>query len=155
MFWSVFRKGKIGPGVFFDLDKGKKVDSVIYRDQILLGPLKEFWEESFLDINDPIVMEDNAPVHKGVCIQTRKDLGMITLDHPPNSPDLNPIETVWGDMKDTVAKNYAEISSVQELKRIVQMLWDDYPDDKWDSLIESMPDKMRKVIAAKGGSIGR
>ena len=99
-------------------------------------------------------MEDNAPVHKGVCIQARKDLGMITLAHPPNSPDLDPIDIVWADMKDIIAKDYSEVSSVQELKRIVQMLWDDYPDDKRDSLIESMPDKMRKVVAARGGSIG-
>jgi transposase len=153
IFWGVFRKGKMGPGTFFDLEKGEKVNSVIYRDQILLKPLKEFWEESFLDVNDPIVMEDNAPVHKGVCIQARKDLGMITLEHPPNSPDLNPIETIWADMKDIIAEDYAEVSSVQELKWIVQRLWNDYPDDKWDSLIESMPDKMKKLVAARGGSI--
>jgi hypothetical protein len=68
MFWGVFRKGKMGPGVFFDLAKGEMVDSVIYRDQILLGPLQQFWEESFEGISCPIVMEDNAPVHKKVCI---------------------------------------------------------------------------------------
>ena len=41
-FWGAFRKGKIGPGVFFDLKEGQTVNSVVYRDQILLGPLKEF-----------------------------------------------------------------------------------------------------------------
>jgi transposase len=67
-------------------------------------------------------MKDNASVHKGVCIQTRKDLRMITLDHPSNSPDLNPIETIWGHMKDIIAKDYSEVSSVQELKKIVHQL---------------------------------
>ena len=42
MFWGAFRKGRIGPGVFFDLAKGEKVNLTTYRDQILLGPLKEF-----------------------------------------------------------------------------------------------------------------
>ena len=80
MFWGVFRKGRMGPGVFFDLEKGEKVDSTIYRDQILLGPLQQFWEESFEDIKQSIVMKDNALVHKKICIPAREALGMITLD---------------------------------------------------------------------------
>ena len=78
---------------------------------------------------------------------------MITLNHPPNLPDLNPIETIWADIKDTIAKDYSEVSSVQEMKRIVQWLWESYLDDKWDMLIKSMPEKMKSVITAKGGSI--
>ena len=50
--------------------------------------------KSFLDINQSIVMEDNTPIYKDIYIQIRKDLRMITLEHPPNSPDLNPIEII-------------------------------------------------------------
>src|SRR5438477_13219448 len=39
-------------------------------------------------------MEDNAPVHKKVCIPAREALRMETLEWPPNSPDLNPIENI-------------------------------------------------------------
>ena len=66
--------------------KGEKVNSTTYRDQILLDPLKEFWEKSFEDINMSIVMEDKAPVYKKSCIAVRQELGMVTLDWPPNSP---------------------------------------------------------------------
>jgi hypothetical protein len=52
-------------------DEGRKVNSTIYRDQVLTGPLQKFWEESFGDLQEPIVMEDNAPVHKKVCIPVR------------------------------------------------------------------------------------
>jgi len=68
------------------LAKGEKVNSTTYRDQILLDPLKEFWEESFEDVNMPIVMEDKAPLYKKSCIAVRQELGMVTLDWPPNSP---------------------------------------------------------------------
>ena len=153
MFWGVFRKGKIGPCVFFNLEKGQKVNSVLYRDQVLLGPLKYFWEESFLDVHEPIVMEDNAPVHKGVYVATRKQLGMVALAHPPNSPDLNPIEHVWAYIKDIIAKDYSEVSSEKEMKKIVRKLWEEFPSDKWDHLIESMPDRMQRVIKARGGWI--
>ena len=129
------------------------MDFVMYRDQILLGSLKEFWMESFLDVSQSIVMEDNASVHKDVYVQIRKNLGMITLEHSPNSPDLNPIEIIWEHMKDIIEKDYSEVSSMQEMRRIIHELWDDYSNDKWDSLIESMPERMRKVIKVKGDSI--
>ena len=152
MFWGVFRKGKMGPGMFFDLAKGEKVDSVIYRDQILMGPLRQFWEESFEDIPVPIVMEDNAPVHKKVCIPVRIELGMTILEWPPNSPDLNPIEHIWSYIKDIIARDYADVSSIEEMRRIVIALWEGFTDTQFDSLIDSMVDRIEAVIAAGGGT---
>jgi transposase len=152
MFWGVFRKGKMGPDGFFDLEEGQSIDSTIYRDQILLGPLRQFWEEAFEDISEPIVMEDNAPVHKKVCIPVREELGMVSLEWPPNSPDLNPIENIWNYMKNIIAKDYPQVSSAEEMKRIVRRIWDQFKDTEWDKLIASMPERMEAVIAAKGGS---
>jgi hypothetical protein len=60
MFWDVFRKGRMGPGVSFFFGERRK--SGLYRDQILLGPLQQFWEESFEDIKLSIVMEGNASI---------------------------------------------------------------------------------------------
>ena len=116
MFWGSFRWGKMGPGVFFDLEDEMTINSTVYRDQILTGPLKEFWEESFGDVEEPIVMEDNAPVHKKVCIPVRKELEMRCHQHPPNSPDLNPIENIWAHMKSRIAKEYGHITSVNAMK---------------------------------------
>ena len=43
MFWGVFRIGKIGPGMFFELEPGVHINSTVYRDQVLTGPLQDFW----------------------------------------------------------------------------------------------------------------
>ena len=85
---------KMGPGCFFELSAGQKITSKVYCEQILLGPLKTFAEESCSDIQQPIVMEDNAPVHKGACVKPRMDLKWPPYEHPPNSLDLNLIENI-------------------------------------------------------------
>jgi transposase len=85
------------------------VNSTIHRDQILKGPLQEFWEEPFGDVEVPIVMEDNAP-HKKVCIPVRAELEMKYHKHSPNSPDLNPIEDIWAHMNHIISEKYAHIN---------------------------------------------
>lgn len=70
----------------------RNINSTVYRDQARLGPLNAFWEEAFGDVTEPAMLEDNALPHKKICIPAPKDLGMICHQHPPNSPDLNPIE---------------------------------------------------------------
>jgi transposase len=72
--------------------------------------------------------------------------------HPPNSPDLNPIENIWAHIKHIIAKEYSHITSTKEMKRVVLKIWNDFGDDRWNSLIESMLDRIRAVIVARGGS---
>ena len=55
-------------------------------------------------------------------------------------------------MKDIIARDYAEVSSAQEMKIIVKRIWDRFGDEEWDKLIASMPERMKAVIAARGGS---
>src|SRR5437667_10041599 len=97
-------------------------------------------------------MEYNAPIHKKICTLSREALGMETLEWPPNSLDLNPIENIWSYMKDIIARDYTEVSSAEEMKKIVCDMWEQFKDREWDKLIESMPHRMKAVIVAKGGS---
>jgi len=95
---------------------------------------------SFGDVEVPVVMEDNAPPHKKVCIPIRIDLGMKCHQHPPNSPDLNPIENIWAHMKHIISKEYAYIMSQKVMQEVVVSIWNDFEDHRWDHLIESMPE---------------
>ena len=151
MFWGTFRGGKMGLGLFFDLKSGQKINSVIYRDQVLLGPLKDFYMESLIDISEPIVIEDRASVYKGAAKQARVDLKWMTYKHPPNSPDLNPIENIWAWIKHEIILKYKYITSKTKMQRIVMEMWNNFMDTQWDGLIASMSDRMKAVIKAKGG----
>ena len=55
-------------------------------------------------------------------------------------------------MKDVIAKDYGEVSSAVEMKRIVWDMWGQFSNNQWDNLIDSMSERMEAVIAAKGGS---
>lgn len=107
--------GKIGPEFFFKLEKGQKINATIYRDQVLLGPLKTFIDESHSEGFEPIIIEDNAPVHKGVNKELRRKLKLIKYEHPPNSPGLNPIEHIWAWIKDQITHHYSYITSKNEI----------------------------------------
>ena len=67
-------------GIFFDLEKKEKMNSIIYRNQILLRSFQQFWEEFFEDIKISIVMKNNASVYKKIYIPIREILDMMILD---------------------------------------------------------------------------
>ena len=101
--------------------------------------------------NSRQLMEDGAPAHRAATTKRwHADRG-ITLfpGWPGNSPDLNPIENLWSQMKDMQREERA--TSVSGLKRIAQKVWGKVSRDYLEKLYESMPRRMQAVIDAQGG----
>ena len=73
--------------------------------------------------------------------------------------DLNPIEHVWGSMKDYIQYHYPRLErgrllSYDELRGIVKEAWNDATKpDKLEKLIRSMPTRCEAVILAQGGPV--
>jgi hypothetical protein len=105
---------------------------------MLLGPLKTFAKESRSNKRYPIIMEDNIPMYKDACVKPRKGLKWPSYEHPPNSPDLNPIENIWVYMKYQVILKYRFMSSQAEMRRLVLEIWNNFMDSQWDGLIASI-----------------
>ena len=73
---------------------------------------------------------------------------MTVLDWPANSPNLNPIENLWGiakrKMRDMRPNNAAE------LKAAIKASWSSITPEQCHRLIAPMPCRTEAVIHAKG-----
>jgi hypothetical protein len=72
---------------------------------------------------------------------------------PGNSPDLNPIENVWGWMKQRIER--LQLTTMEQLKAAVQEAWEAVPDSMLHNLMHGMKARMEKVLAEGGGYIGK
>ena len=73
------------------------------------------------------------------------------MDWPAQSPDLNPIEHLWGCLKRRFAEHENPPNGIYELWERVQVEWDRIRVEECQKLIESMPRRVQAVLRAKGG----
>lgn len=101
---------------------------------------------------DPFLFQDdNATPHRSaVTRQWKTDNGIITIDWPPQSPDLNIIENVWLTIKIKRSKCLTEIKSKEDLVSAVQKIWRGLSSVYINSLYSSIPRRIRQVIVSKG-----
>lgn len=70
------------------------------------------------------------------------------LERPAQSPDLNPIENLWSDVKKAVFQT--QPTSVAQLWEVVQQAWSSIHAERCKNLVDSMPRRCAAVIANKG-----
>ena len=166
MLWGCIAVGKKGPLVRLRLGQeaagegegGSKksgkggLDGPRYVRQILKGPLKRFYAEMEAERGPGVlVVEDGAPAHScNLAKAARANLGIQTLTHPPNSPDLNPIERVWYILKTRVADIPDSRENVDKLWAAAKQVWDELTVEEIWHVAGTMEMRVAAVKAAKG-----
>ena len=100
----------------------------------------------------PLLMEDGAPCHRANLTKNWHAERSIRLleGWPGQSPDLNPIENVWGLMKREISRKNA--TTIEEIKKICMRIWRRLTPQYLSALYSSMPRRMELCIKANGGS---
>ena len=108
------------------------------------------------DLEKLVFMQDNAPVHRANSVKAWFENHRINVvDWPPYSPDLNPIENVWGILARRVYSNGRQFQSVKELREAVFRAWKDFTAQDLRPFIESMKSRVSDVLLGNGRSIDK
>ena len=124
----------------------ERINSEIYQEI-----LEYFMIPSSEDLcdDDFIFQHDLASCHRSVSTQNWLRQHQINvLPWPANSPDLNPIENLWGIMKKRL-QNIAPKNKV-DLISSIKSIWSCLDRKHCEPLVTSLPNRVRAVIKCKG-----
>jgi len=112
-----------------------KVNAKLYVETLLPELVEDcvsvWWQNRYAIL---IFQQDGVPVHMAKLAQDWIATNCSELigkdEWPPNSPDLNPLDyPVWGAMLECYKSFQPKPENIDELKKVLQLIWDQLPQD--------------------------
>jgi transposase len=126
------------------------MDQYLYKS-ILEDDLMKTMDFYNVDPKEVIFQHDNDPKHKSKSVQEwLSNQEFDVLPWPAQSPDLNPIEHLWSEVKRKLNKFDCPPKGILELWERIEATWNDITPQICQNLIASMPRRINDVIKAKG-----
>jgi transposase len=132
--------------------KGNAMTQQYYVKRLLPVYISAIKTMKEIDDKPWILQEDNDKSHghvgpvpgvKFMAQEYRETHGIKLLIHPPQSPDLNPIEACWNILKERMRKY--RWNNLDELKALLQKLWNEITMEKVQARIAEMPWRCKQV----------
>jgi transposase len=138
--------------------KGNSMTQAYYCQRLLPIYLDTCQNLAAIHSHSFILLEDGDPSHGmrkvGLAQRLRNDAGIKTHQHPPHSPDLNPIEACWNILKQRLRCIPSLFSlSVEEFKRVANRVWQEISIDEVRSRISDMPERCKTLLKNDGNRI--
>jgi len=147
MVWGAM--SALGVGYFVHIDE--TMTAIVYRD-ILDANLLQTADFLMHGKDSRIFQQDNDPKHtSGVVRKWLADNAVTTMEWPPQSPDLNPIENLW-DVLDK-KRSGADAQNASKLFEILTDAWASISPEECQKLVNSVPRRCQAVIDAHDGPI--
>ena len=121
------------------------MDSKKYIEWVseILPNIRDIFENKFV-----LYMDNDA---KHVSVETLKWYSSCEIEietDPPHSPEINPIENVWGIIKKKLKGH--EFKNVDELKTRMKSIYDEIPINAIQNWVDSVRDRYKRVLAIDG-----
>jgi transposase len=146
MLWGCFSANGTGNII--------KVDGIMRKEDyigILEGNIKQSAQKLRLG-RKWIYQQDNDPKHTAKVVKKWfEDNNINILEWPSQSPDLNPIENLWRDLKTRVMAR--KPSNLKELELFAKEEWANIPVDTCKNHIINYKNRLEAVIKNKGAAI--
>jgi len=101
-----------------------------------------------------VLQQDNSSVHRSNLVsEWMKTKNVKLLDWASLMPEMNIIENVWGYLVRRIYSNGRQYSTVNELKQAIYLAWEEMPQNYVQTLFDSLPTRVFKLIMANGRKI--
>jgi transposase len=147
MFWGCFSKFGLGPLVALEGVQNQDTYIELLQNYVLpeIETAREIAEENIL------FTQDNAPCHKAKRVVTFLENNDIqTLNWPPQSPDLNPIENLWAWIKRKHESEYPFPTTRFQLIENIFEKWGKIPEEIVVNLCDSVKRRLGEVLRLNG-----
>ncbi len=150
MVWGgITRKGQT-PLFIYRLDEGERVNKESYVE-CLDRSLLDFMDSKF-GYKKWRFVQDNARPHTALFTQEYfEEIDIKLIEHPPYSPDLNPIEKTWAWMKRDIGQT--SFNNVDDLIKAVTEKWESITIDFLNKLIDNHIKTILKVLESEGNYV--
>uniref|UniRef100_A0A3Q2PSX3 Mitochondrial ribosomal protein L58 n=1 Tax=Fundulus heteroclitus TaxID=8078 RepID=A0A3Q2PSX3_FUNHE len=146
--WGIFSWHKLGPLVPIE----RCLSATDYLG--LLGDHVHPFMSTVYPSADGCFQQGNAPCHNADVISNwflehKEEFTVLRL--PPQSPDLNAMEHLWEMVEREVRTMAAQPTSQQQLRDAIVSAWTKASEESFRHVVESMPQRVKAVLKAKGG----
>jgi len=147
MIWSLISHNGVGPLLFIQ----GGMDAALYIEILQHHVLEHCIANIDENGHQHYYQDDGASCHDSqAVIDYCAEKGIQRPYWPANSPDMNPIEWVWGWMKNKLTARRVKPRNIEELKTIITEIWYSFTQEQILGLYSSMPGRIATLQRLQG-----